>query len=1407
MMTRFLLANRFPLLLWWGPQFCSLYNEAYRPILGVKHPQAIGQPVSECWSEIWRTLKPLIETPFHGGPSTWMEDIPLAINRYGFLEETHFTIAYSPVPDETAPGGIGGVLATVHEISQKVFGERRTVALRDLGARSIGPKTAEEACALAAETLGRHSVDVPFCLLYLMDPNGTHARLAAVSGVGASGASFPTTVSLKQTDAAWPFSHVAGSGEVETVENIERIFGIPGIRGVPAGPWAEPPHSAAIVPIRSSVPHQLAGFMVAGLSPRLRFDEPYRNFLELAAGQIGASVTSARAYEAERERADALAEIDRAKTEFFSNVSHEFRTPLTLILGPVEEMLSSGREHLPGPVRKHLEMISRNGARLLRLVNTLLDFSRIEAGRADAYYEPVNLAAFTQELAAMFRSAIQDAGLRLLLDCQLSEPVFVDRDMWEKIVLNLVSNAFKFTFDGEIAVTLKAVKGHAELRVHDTGVGIPSAALPHIFERFNRGVNASLGRTHEGSGIGLALVEELVKLHGGSITATSVYRQGSTFIVRVPLGKAHLPPDRIGPRRSDDSAPIGAGPFIEEALSWLPGAHQYATSDDLPELDPVARHSARALPGAARARVLVADDNRDMRQYIARLLGKEFEVETVGDGEAALESIEKNPPDLILSDIMMPNLDGISFLGQLRADWKTRLIPVILLSARAGAESRVEGVAAAADDYMVKPFDARELMARVRTHLKLARIRRDADQLIRDTAERLDITLAATDTGTFRWNPRTGEFLEFGDNLKRLFGKGPDARFNTTEDFLKLVHPIDAKAVRRKVEACLGGADLDTDCRVVRDDGDVRWLHARGKMEHDEYGRPTYLVGACTDITVRKQAENLTAEQKRLLELVATGRPLEKCLLELTAAVTRLQPNARAAVLMADPERKQMARAYASDFPASFSEGMSGAPINELPVGTCGTAIFEGRPIGCSDIANAGEWSQAWRKICLEHGVRAGHSTPVFGADGKPVASFFICFSEPHEATLEDWEFGQFGAHIAGIAIARARARDALRDREERYRAVFEQTTGGVAEKDLSGRFTLVNDRFCELVGRTRAELLKLRWQDITHPSDAAATLPLFEALAAGRGPNFVIEKRYLRPGGQPVWVRSQISGVRDVAGEVVKIIAAVTDISDLKTKETELRAAESSLKGARDALELRVTERTAALAKAQRNLRRASASLLTAQDEERRRIARDLHDSAGQLLAALGMNLGAIEQKAKEVDPVISAAAAEGQSLVHEVSREIRATAYLLHPPLLHEHGLSEALRQYVEGVSERTGIAIELIAPGDFGRLPNETELAIFRVIQEALTNIHRHSGSSRAWIRLRREDGRVCAEVEDEGHGIPAGKLNGEKSGVGLAGMRERVEFLGGGLLIESSSAGTKVSAVLPASDPFAGGLGTD
>ena len=726
-----------------GAELVNLYNDSYRPMLGQRHPAALGKPAAVIWSEIWDTIGPQTDAVLNEGRATWNEERLLVLERNGYPEETYFTFSYSPVPADD--GGVGGVFCALTEDTQRILSQRRLRTLRELSARTVGARTVEQACQAATNTLAQNVHDLPFTLIYLLDGDGKVARLAGATGLPAGSPTRPPAIALAASDgqpACWPLDRVAATGRAELVEGLEARCG-----RLHCGVWPDPPMSAIVLPVMQSGQGRLAGFLVAGISPRRAFDDDYRGFTDLMAGHVATAVANARAYEEEKRRAEALAELDRAKTAFFSNVSHEFRTPLTLMLGPVEDLLACSDTQLSPAATSQLEVVNRNGLRLLRLVNTLLDFSRIEAGRVRATYRPTDLAAFTADLASVFRAAVEKAGLRLSIYClPLGEPVFVDREMWEKVVLNLVSNAFKFTFDGEIAVILKRVGEAAELRVKDTGTGIPAEQMPRLFERFHRIENAR-GRTHEGSGIGLALVQELVKLHGGSVTAESVMGAGTTFTVTVPLGSAHLPPDQIGDGRRAALAGTGATPYVEEALRWLPDDARAKQEDrsELPtfhELLPTPYRRSQP-DDADRPRVLVADDNADMRQYIVRLLAEQFRVEAVPDGEAALAAARERPPDLILTDVMMPRLDGFGLLRAIRAEPEFSGLPIIMLSARAGEESRVEGMEAGADDYLVKPFSGRELLARVSAHLQMARLRREAEQAVRESEEAASVPSSA----------------------------------------------------------------------------------------------------------------------------------------------------------------------------------------------------------------------------------------------------------------------------------------------------------------------------------------------------------------------------------------------------------------------------------------------------------------------------------------------------------------------------------------------------------------------------------------------------------------------------------------------------------------------------------------
>src|SRR5262249_13356482 len=444
---------------------------------------------------------------------------------------------------------------------------------------------------------------------------------------------------------------------------------------------------------------------------------------------IGAiqDVTDARAYEQERQRANALAELDRAKTAFFSNVSHELRTPLQLMLGPLEKALAEASEGL-GPERhQQLLTVRRNALRLLKLVNTLLDFSRLEAGRVQAAFQPTDLASLTSDIASMFRSAMDRAGLQFSIACEpVGKPVFVDRGMWEKVVSNLLSNALKFTFEGEVALSLRLANGAVELQVRDTGVGIPDDQREKVFERFHR-IEQVSARTHEGTGIGLSLVQELVKLHGGSVGVTSSVGFGSTFTVTIPLREEHSPAESLHAEQSFASSETRPDAYVEEALRWVPDASRAADV------------ATDVVPAGKRELIVVADDNSDMRQYLTRLLGDRYEVHAVGDGQQALEAVRGLRPALVLADVMMPRLDGLALLRAIRDDEALRSTPVILVSARAGEESRVEGLQADADDYLVKPFTSPELLARVAAHIKMAHLRRvtaERDERLRDLGER-----------------------------------------------------------------------------------------------------------------------------------------------------------------------------------------------------------------------------------------------------------------------------------------------------------------------------------------------------------------------------------------------------------------------------------------------------------------------------------------------------------------------------------------------------------------------------------------------------------------------------------------------------------------------------------------------
>jgi PAS domain S-box-containing protein len=1280
--VRVLLTSRFAMWMSWGPELTFFYNDAYaRMTLGKKHPWALGKPSQQVWAEIWNDIGPRIQKVLDSGEATWDEALLLFLERSGYREETYHTFSYSPLSDDD--GKVAGHLCVVTEETERVIGERRISTLRSLAAELNKTIAESEVCESIVRSLSENQQDLPFSLTYLFSDDGKQACLACQTGIEPGHPVAPACIPVDAQNNHWPVGEVLKTKSSVTVEMLPE-------RGrfasLPCGFWDIPPSKALLVPITSPGQENPAGVLIAALNPYRQLDAGYRGFIELVAGQIAASIANARAYDEERKRAEALAEIDRAKTVFFSNVSHEFRTPLTLMLGPLQDLLARSQTHLSPTAKEQLELANRNGARLLRLVNTLLDFSRIEAGRVHAVYQATDLAAFTAELASVFRSATERAGLRLLVNCNpTSELAYVDRDMWEKIVLNLVSNAFKFTFDGEIEVSLRQVGTTAELRVRDSGVGIPVDEIPRLFDRFHR-VSNTRSRTHEGSGIGLALVHELVKLHGGFVRVESVPEQGSTFIVSIPLGQDHLASGQVGGDRPLSSTATGAAPFVEEALRWLP---QAAPSDSASQIAPDYELMAVPAPVSSqrhgRPRVLVADDNADMRLYLTRLLAERFEVQAVANGRAALEAISQTAPDLVLCDVMMPELDGYGLLRELRAQAATRTLPFILLSARAGEESRVAGLDAGADDYLVKPFSARELIARVQTHLQLAQVRNEAEKAIRESENKLQLSLKASTMGAFSWHP-DADRCEADRRVLDIFGLSSTEELTLAAALDTMIHPQDRDRYAQSVTQSLrsdGDRKLEEEIRIRRRDGQERWISVTAQVHFADGHEAERMIGLIGDITERKRTE----------------------------------------LALRESEERQA-------FLLTLSDAL--------------------RPL-----ADAIEIQETAARIVCEHlhANRVGYAEDQ--GDGKTVAIT-----------------RHFADHVPPIE-------GAYRNRDYGEMLLKELRAGRtVTRNDLANDPTLTDDE------KAADALLQL---------GAAVKIPVVKA---GR----LVAVLFVHYKHAHQFSDNEVALLVEVAERIWAAIERAKIEAQLRDSEERFRRLAESLESEVQARTRELEERNAEVLLQAETVQTLSSSLMHVQDDERRHIARELHDSAGQTLTVLGMNLAMVSQLAGAGDPQLREQVSEAQKAVEQLTQEIRTASYLLHPPLLDEIGVAAVLKWYVEGLAERSGLKISLDLPEDLGRFSRDAELVVFRVVQECLTNIHRHSGSKTAAIRLALCDGVVAVEVQDSGKGMSDEKLaeiESSASGVGVRGMRERVRQLGGQIRIHSDASGTTVSITLPTS----------
>ena len=1311
------LDSRFPIVVWWGAELVMLYNDGYKQILGTKHPAALGAPGQNCWPEIWETIRPMLGGVLERGEATWSDDLLLLLERNGYPEECYFTFSYSPIRDES--GGIGGIFTPVNETTERVIGERRLRTLRDLAARKSDAPAEEQTWSVAAQTLAENPYDVPFAILYKLLPGSTTLEPAAMAGLP-EGHSLARPIDLQANDSALArtLANVVSQGAPALLEDLSAF------ENIPEGVWKAAPLSALAIPIKLPGQEALAGILLSGVNPRKRLDEKYNSFFTLVAGQIGASLADSRALQLERERSQALAEIDRAKTLFFSNVSHEFRTPLTLMLGPLEQLLRKAPSSFSPEEAGQLAMVQRNALRLLKLVNTLLDFSRLESGRAQATYRPTDLAAITAGLGSMFDSAFQQAGVKLIIECSpLPEPVYVDADMWEKIVLNLLSNALKFTLRGEVRLSLKPVADHVELTVADTGIGIAASEIPHIFERFHR-VAGVRGRSQEGSGIGLAMVHELVSLHGGSIAISSAPDRGATFKVSIPFGNSHLPLDKVGPADSALRAASGAQPYVQESLRWLFPAEETS-------VQPQSQRSAH---------ILLADDNADIQTYVGGLLSDLYEVQTASNGQAALAAARARRPDLILADVMMPVMDGFSLLKELRSDPDLRSVPVILLSARAGEESRVEGLDRGADDYLVKPFSGRELLACIAGHLQRAAVHAEVSLARSQSMEQYQRLFQHNPQPMWLFDLETFQFLDVNEAAISHYGYSRDEFMRMAVTDIRL--EADLETFKEQLKGLAAQSIALGNLKHKRKDGSVIDVQVVGYKEIF-MGRPSFLA-TITDVTDRLRVEAALRESEERFRIMADTAPVMIWMSGPDAAYNFFNK----------PWLDFTGRTAAQEFGRGWTEGLHGEDA-ERWLRTYQSAFRNRQPFGMEYRLRRADGEYRW---ILDRAV------PRYTAKGEFSGYIGSCLDISERKTVEQ-------ALRAAHSDLERRVRERTAELEHKTAEVLAQAElldladEAILVRTLDDRVTYWNQGAERLYGWNRDQVLgqlipPIIKTEFPEPFPKIRAQILKEKSWQGE---LVQSKR----DGSRIIVASRWTLWSDKAGNPLGFLELNTDITDRKRAEESVRA--------------------------------LSGRLLQMQDEERRRIARELHDSAGQMVVALDIDLSVIESEISRLSPGAAKACAESRELVQEMSKELRTISHLLHPPLLDEAGLPSAVRWYVEGFAERSKIPVDLQLSPELGRLTPELETAIFRIIQEALTNVHRHSESATAAISILQSDGSVRVEVRDQGRGL---SFEGRKrasapprTGVGIQGMRERVRQLGGNFDIHSGASGTVVSASFP------------
>ena len=725
---------------------------------------------------------------------------------------------------------------------------------------------------------------------------------------------------------------------------------------------------------------------------------------------------------------------------------------------------------------------------------------------------------------------------------------------------------------------------------------------------------------------------------------------------------------------------------------------------------------------------------------------------------------------------------------------------------------------------------------------------------MRPSETRLNEALPAAQLGVWEWTVET-DTVTWDGNLYRIAGRDPELLAPSYQEQAKIFSPESWERLKAVVENALAtGSPYELDLELVRPDGSKRWVIVRGEPLRDASGHITRVRGTVQDIAERRRAGEALKKSTQLLrdtgEMAKVGGwelDLSTQEVSWTEEVCRIhgvgpgyEPKLEEALSFYAPEsrpaleealKKTAETGEPFDFESLFIPSGS---KDKIWVRLIGRAVYRGDKIvkltgtfqdidKYKRVEEALRESEAKQQHLFEHmssgaaiyqaiddgedfvfkdfnraaerienvdrkavigrrvtevfpGVRESGLFSVFQRvwkTGQPEYFPSAVYRDERDRGTwrENWVYKLPRGEVVAVyndITERKRAEKALRESEARFEAIFESAAIGMALVDAHGHPVESNAALQKMLGYTKSELADMGFTEYTHPDDARADWDLFTELVEGKRDQYQIEKRFLRKDGQVVWGQLDVSLVRNETGEFKYCIGMVEDISGRKRTEEALR--------------------------------QLSGRLLRLQDEERRRMARELHETAAQSLAGLAVDLNMVKTLAPDLNPRASACLSESLELAEQCSREIRTISYLLHPPLVDEAGLEPALRWYTSGFAQRSGIEVHLDVSPEFGRLPNDHELTLYRIVQEGLTNIHHHSESKTARIGLERRPNEIVLTVADEGHGFPSAALGsaGPESsniGVGIAGMRERLRQLGGRLHIQTGSRGTTLTANLP------------